>query len=91
MCACISIILSLFSVNPLIIKSYSFSELDGCVPNPCGNGATCTNVLGDYTCTCAPGWKGVNCTEGEKKITYSMICRHVLRTLFTFLVHFYRE
>ncbi|KAH3830088.1 hypothetical protein DPMN_103325 [Dreissena polymorpha] len=31
----------------------------------CKNGATCANFLGGYNCTCAPGWQGTNCDDGE--------------------------
>lgn len=32
-----------------------------CKWGPCKNGATCTNSVGDYVCTCKPGWSGKNC------------------------------
>ena len=32
---------------------------------PCMNGATCLNLPGDYNCTCAPGYEGLNCDMGE--------------------------
>jgi hypothetical protein len=34
---------------------------DHCAPNPCQNGATCTNSATGYTCACAPGYTGTNC------------------------------
>lgn len=30
--------------------SYCQEQVDECVPNPCHNGATCTDYLGGYTC-----------------------------------------
>ena len=38
-------------------------SMDGCVPSPCVNGATCERGEDDvsYTCHCASGWAGVMC------------------------------
>lgn len=30
--------------------SYCEEQVDECTPNPCQNGATCTDFLGGYTC-----------------------------------------
>ena len=35
-----------------------------CIPNPCKNSGYCTitgTSTGNYTCSCAGGWKGANC------------------------------
>jgi len=29
--------------------------------NPCGDGGTCQDEIGSYTCTCETGWTGTNC------------------------------
>lgn len=43
---------------------------------PCMNGATCTNTgQGSYTCTCRPGYTGVNC-ELEVRHCDSNPCRN---------------
>ena len=34
---------------------------DECVPNPCQNGANCTDLYLNYTCTCVSGYTGRNC------------------------------
>ncbi|XP_028405966.1 neurogenic locus notch homolog protein 1-like isoform X2 [Dendronephthya gigantea] len=37
-----------------------------CVPNPCKNGGFCSitgTSTGNYTCSCASGWKGSTCVE----------------------------
>ena len=34
---------------------------DDCLSSPCKNGATCTDEVFAYTCTCASGWTGKNC------------------------------
>lgn len=55
-----------------LIKSFlsliPFSLLDArsCDSNPCLNGATCTNRLGDYACACLKGWTGKNCETGNQ-------------------------
>ena len=33
-----------------------------CIPNPCQNGANCTDLHLNYNCTCARGYTGRNCT-----------------------------
>lgn len=39
-------------------------DVDECstLPNPCKNGATCTNVNGGYICRCITGWDGSDCS-----------------------------
>ncbi len=34
---------------------------DHCTPSPCQNGGTCVNDFNGYTCTCPPGYTGVDC------------------------------
>uniref|UniRef100_A0A914WRL7 Uncharacterized protein n=1 Tax=Plectus sambesii TaxID=2011161 RepID=A0A914WRL7_9BILA len=36
---------------------------DNCLSGPCINGGTCVTSDTDYTCTCVPGYTGVNCNE----------------------------
>lgn len=56
---------SKFSLNKLNdhddINSVDVNE---CLTSPCQNGGTCLNMAGSYSCACAQGWKGKNCTEG---------------------------
>lgn len=39
--------------------SYCEDEVDECSPNPCQNGATCTDYLGGFSCKvwAVPGWR----------------------------------
>lgn len=37
---------------------------DACSPNPCVHG-TCTDLVGDFSCTCAAGWGGERCDTGS--------------------------
>ena len=37
------------------------SEDDACVSSPCGNGATCHDLLARYVCECAENYHGKNC------------------------------
>nr|XP_061824267.1 protein delta homolog 1-like isoform X3 [Nerophis lumbriciformis]XP_061824268.1 protein delta homolog 1-like isoform X3 [Nerophis lumbriciformis] len=36
---------------------------DSCRPNPCLNGANCTNSGGAFTCSCPPGFAGLTCNH----------------------------
>lgn len=38
-------------------------EVDECEGSPCENGATCTDMLAAFSCTCAPGWTGDTCAQ----------------------------
>lgn len=45
-----------------LIIVFLCEEINLCLPNPCKNGATCTERTGGrYECTCPIGYKGVTC------------------------------
>ena len=51
----------------LIIHCISLNILltaDDCISEPCLDGATCTDALGTFICTCAVGWEGIQCEIG---------------------------
>ena len=60
---------ALFGKNSSSIRVMLFSipghncelNTDDCLSSPCKNGATCTDEVFSYTCTCASGWTGKNC------------------------------
>ena len=37
-------------------------EINDCNPNPCNNVGSCVDALNNYTCFCAAGFKGRNCS-----------------------------
>lgn len=39
-------------------------DINECLQSPCVHGQ-CSNTQGSYTCTCEPGWTGVNCQTGK--------------------------
>ncbi|MFP6640799.1 MAG: calcium-binding EGF-like domain-containing protein, partial [Myxococcota bacterium] len=39
----------------------SCDPTDDCASNPCENGGTCIDDFASYTCSCEPGFEGVNC------------------------------
>ena len=43
---------------------YRLSDINECDPDPCMNGATCTNGIGMFTCSCAAGYTGTTCDTG---------------------------
>ena len=49
-----------FSLN----TSPSCLDVDECASNPCMNGATCTDGVNMFNCTCAPGFIGEECSTG---------------------------
>ena len=38
--------------------------INHCTSTPCQNGATCSNLLNQYTCTCNADYAGTNCQTG---------------------------
>ena len=42
-----------------------FVDINECQNNPCQNGGRCTNVNGDYSCSCVSGFEGKNCEKGK--------------------------
>ncbi|XP_066271846.1 fibropellin-1-like [Branchiostoma lanceolatum] len=36
-------------------------DFDDCLSNPCQNGGTCQDGLGQYSCACPSGWHGTQC------------------------------
>ena len=43
------------------------TDIDDCSPDPCQNGAACTDGVNTYTCVCLAGYTGMNCETGEYK------------------------
>ena len=43
----------------------SLVDIDDCSPGVCKNGGTCHDGVNSYTCSCAPGYTGPNCNNGE--------------------------
>lgn len=38
------------------------TDINECSSNPCQNGATCTDKVNGYECTCTPDWMGTQCS-----------------------------
>lgn len=56
------------SLTDLWIWCPPFSEELKCHSSPCQNGGTCFENSGGYTCTCPPGYKGINCAGNHHKL-----------------------
>ena len=41
-----------------------FLDVNECEANPCKNGGTCVDLVGDYRCDCVPGYTGEDCEKG---------------------------
>ena len=50
------------------------SDIDECLSNPCDNAAPCTDGIDKYTCTCIPGYEGVNCQLGQVETLLLFSC-----------------
>lgn len=40
---------------------FSNSDINECDSNPCSKYGTCVDGIGNYTCECEPGFKGLIC------------------------------
>ena len=47
-----------------------FTDIDECMSEPCQNGASCVDDINSYNCTCAAGFEGSNCENGETMSNY---------------------
>lgn len=58
----------------------SLSDINECSEyfGICQNGGQCFNSIGGYTCQCALGWTGQNCTEG---LSNTALCEFHVRLI----------
>ncbi len=40
---------------------YDIPDVDECASNPCQNGGACNDDVNGYTCSCEPGYEGIEC------------------------------
>ncbi|XP_060598944.1 protein jagged-1-like, partial [Ruditapes philippinarum] len=53
------------------------TDTNKCVSDPCQNNGTCNNILKSYTCSCQPGYEGVNCElDIDECAAKSNLCEH---------------
>ena len=43
-------------------------DIDECEGNPCQNGATCTDIINGYKCSCKAGYSGITCETGMTNV-----------------------
>lgn len=44
---------------------FKYTDIDDCLPNPCKNNGTCTDLVNDYQCDCVAGFNGNNCENSK--------------------------
>ena len=59
------------------------SDINDCLPNPCVHG-NCADGVDNYTCTCEPGWTGVNCSISNNLHHETLNIAPKLSTIFNF-------
>ena len=53
------------------------TNIDDCESEPCRNGATCTDKINGYTCSCVPGFTGSDCeSDIDECVTQPDICKN---------------
>ena len=64
---------SFTSICVILTVVFDITDIDECASNPCLNGATCTQSLNLYTCSCATGYTGMNCETGKLLILLDVV------------------
>lgn len=41
------------------------TDIDDCIPVPCQNNGTCTDLVNDYHCDCVLGFNGTDCENSR--------------------------
>ena len=47
------------------------ADIDDCAVQPCHNEGTCIDAVNDYSCNCAVGYTGKNCSVGKNSVAMS--------------------
>lgn len=45
--------------------SFQCTDIDDCLPDPCENNGTCTDLINDYHCDCVAGYNGTICENSK--------------------------
>lgn len=53
--------------------AFQLSDINECLSNPCHNGATCVDLIGNYRCNCKAGYTGGNCETGSNFLIEQLI------------------
>lgn len=44
---------------------FLLKDIDDCLPDPCENNGTCTDLVNDYQCNCMLGFNETNCENSK--------------------------
>lgn len=59
----VKVFLPHISLNKVLFEHI---DIDDCLPGPCRNNGTCTDLVNDYQCDCVAGFNGKNCENSEQ-------------------------
>jgi hypothetical protein len=51
-------------------------DVDECAIDPCLNGATCNNLVGNFSCSCVVGWEGKQCEINPNDCLMNEPCKN---------------
>ena len=58
---------NVMTVQPNPILNLFISDVDECNSQPCKNGAKCIDRINSYECSCAAGYTGKHCEQGNAR------------------------
>ena len=67
----------------------TLADIDDCSPGVCKNGGTCHDGVNTYMCSCAAGYTGPNCNNGEYIVSFCLPTLSQIYSRATFLTHTY--
>ena len=80
-------IIHLIIYQQIFKKHFSFLDINECSSGPCQNGGTCVDGVNRYTCSCAPGYTGINCQTSRFKDFNIIDIKLSLLSFFPKLIH----
>ena len=55
-----------YRINEYVVHNIQLIlDIDDCADAPCANDGTCFDEVNGFSCECAPGYSGIDCSDGK--------------------------